>query len=175
MRKMNRTLPWIACLSVFLMSNAAIGGSTNLVCPSDANAGSNVEVILTIENSECRATTLRVMSSIVGNAGGTLAGIGIFGPVVVEPLVVVPAGTDTFCGCNAGTCQCDFPFVSCSTDADCQECGAFIPGTLDLPVTVEPALPSSLAGTVATVLLISEPEADSASAMSINECFVEVL
>lgn len=174
MRKSNRILQGIACASILVMWNAANGSASELICPASANANNNVAVTLTLENSGCAAEEFRIISSIVGNAGATLAGIGIFGPVVVEPVVIVPAGTGVNgCGCSLNSCQCDNN--SCTTDADCASCEAVTPGTLVLTVSVEPALPNSLGGTVATLLLVSEPAAGSDAAMSINSCFVEVL
>jgi hypothetical protein len=60
-------------------------------------------------------------------------------------------------------------------DADCEYCFATTPGTLNLAVDAGPPLQSSLIGTIATLVLVSEFEAANETKAEINECFVEVL
>jgi hypothetical protein len=160
-------------LAILFMANASMGQEASVSCPTEANSGSNVAVTMSFENWECSAVSVRVMSSIVGNADNTLGGIGVFGPIVVAPSVVVPAGTDGFCGCFSNSCDCSGN--SCTQDADCPFCEAGIPGTLTLPVNAEPALPASLEGTVATVLIMSESDVNDEVETEIAQCLVEVL
>lgn len=160
-------------LAILFMANTSMGQGASVSCPTEANSGSKVAVTMSFENWECSAVSVRVMSSIVGNADNTLGGIGVFGPIVVAS-VVVPAGTDVlFCGCDGGLCGCSGN--SCTQDADCPFCEADTPGTLDLPVNAEPALPASLGGTVATVLMMSESDVNDEVETDIAECLVEVL
>jgi hypothetical protein len=160
-------------LAILFLANASMGQQTSLSCPTQENSGDMVSVTMSFENSECSAVSVRVMSSIVGNADNSLGGIGVFGPIVVAPSVVIPAGTNPFCGCVSNFCNCSGN--SCSQDADCPYCEAGTPGTLTLIVDAEPALPASLDGTVATILMVSESDVDGEVETDIAECFVEVL
>jgi len=156
-----------------LIHQVALANGVSVSCPASAASGSNVTVEMSFENDECSAASVRVISSIVGNADNSLGGIGIHGPVVAEPMLIVPAGTDVFCGCVANQCQCGEG--ACSVDSDCSFCSAQTPGTLSALVDVEPVLPPTLDGTVATVLLLSEIEIGDSASTQVNECFVEVL
>jgi hypothetical protein len=160
------------------MASAAMAGDAELTCPAQGNAGESLMVNMSFENDECSAVNVRIMSSVVGNASDSLAGVGIFGPVVAIPVVVVPAGTNRFCVCNANQCECDWPGglpLSCSTDADCPSCSASTPGTQNAYFDTQIDLPQSLSGTVATQIFISEFESGTEVETEVNECFVEVL
>ena len=159
---------------LFLFCAGSSAAGEEFVCPAAANDGTNVSVQFIAENRQCSAQSVRVISSIVGNANNTLAGLGVYGPAVAESLLIVPAGTNPFCGCNAGTCACGGG--SCTVDGDCQFCSATTPGVLNTVISAEPALPAELTGTVATLIFLTESESPTGEVeMSVNECFVEVL
>lgn len=174
MNELNRCLVWLTCILIILFANAAIGGDTRLVCPAQATSGQTVTADMTFSNDECAAVTLRVISSIVGNSSGTLAGLSIFGPEVSLPMALVPAGTDVTCGCVDSLCECGEEGVSCTTDAECPFCNPTIPGTLNMSVDLI-ALPQSLVGTVATYILVTEFDSGTEVDTETSECFVEVL
>lgn len=144
-----------------------------LSCPLEASAGSTLTVDLSLRNSECSAVDVRILSGIAGNSGQTLAGIGVFGPVVAAPLVVVPAPTETFGGCVSGSCE--FSGASCTTDADCPFCYASSAGTQTLQLQAPPAIPASLVGTVGAHLLILEWSAGDKTDTEVDECLVNVV
>lgn len=179
MRRLKRCPLWIACASSLLLAAGESAGGdvgVDLICPQEAPAGQNVTVDMSFGNRECTAQTVRVLSGIVGNASDTLAGVGVFGPMVAEPALVVPVGTDVQCGCVDGQCACSFPPQSCKVDAECPNCSMATKGTLDRSVDVLPTLPASLAGKAATVIVITEEEDDIGEVDSkIRECFVDVL
>ena len=86
-------------------------------------------------------------------------------------------GSNVTCGCNTGTntCQCASG-VSCTTDSECPFCSTQTPGTTTTVVSVSPALPAALDGTVATVVFIEEiEEASGIVSSETSECFVDVL
>lgn len=172
--KKTLALPVAVATLLVLLSVGSASAGEEFICPAAANDGTNVTVQFIAENRECSAQSVRVISSIVGNANNTLAGLGVYGPAVAESLLIVPGGTNTFCGCNTGTCDCSGG--SCSVDGDCPFCSAQTPGVLNTTISTEPVLPSELTGTVATILFITEAEGPTgAVSMSVNECFVEVL
>ena len=177
MVQMNRSPRWFACVLFLLAASAADAGDVNLTCPAQADPGQSVTVSMSFSNTSCSAESVRVMSSIVGNASGTLAGVGIYGPEVAVPIAVVPAGTARYCGCVSNACECQFgpagP-LACSTDADCSLCVSFTPGVLELMVDTT-VIPPTLSGTVATHILISEFDSGTKIETEIDECFVEVL
>ncbi len=131
------------------------------ICPASANAGSQVQVQLRIENPEPSPLSARVLSTVVGNSGDNLAGIGVFGPFVAAAQVTIPAAI-----------VMDDP-----NDPYDDHYPPVDPGVENLVLNVPPALPSALSGTVATLLLLVEvdgPEGDSKLADA-AECLIEVL
>lgn len=125
--------------------------NASVVCPAQAPAGSQVQVQLRIENREPSALTARVLSSFVGNSGDNLAGIGVFGPRVAVPSVALPSGTP----------------------------GSYYdvePSVTNLEFNAAPAVPSALAGTVATLLIVLEVEKSdgNTSVADVTECLIEV-
>jgi hypothetical protein len=186
MRTFTNRLGCVAGLSVLLIpvvtgsqgsvvQDDGLDVDSHLTCPAEGVAGSTISVDLRLENFECRAVNVRVMSSILGNGDQTLAGLRVFGPVVAHALEVVPAATDIFFGgCVQGMCQA-FPPTSCTTDADCPDCTGTTPGVREISISAPPALPADLKGTVGTHLILTEWEAGATTETEINQCFVEVL
>ncbi len=176
-RCLQRTALRAAVLAMILMTHAAFAKDGELTCPASATSGGNVSVTVDFENDSCAAIDYRILTSIVGNGNDTLGGIGIYGPAVAEPTVIVPAGSGVaFCGCGEFTpniCSCSGN--SCSVDADCPFCTAVTPATLSVPVDVVPVLPTALTGTVATVIVINEANIAGEIDSQIYQCFVEVL
>lgn len=145
-----------ALLVALVLGLAATSAQANevnasAVCPAQASSGSQVQVQLKIENGEPSELGGRVLSSFVGNSGDNLAGIGVFGPRVAVPSVTLPAGT---------------PGGYYSID----------PSVTNLVFNAAPAVPSSLAGTVATLLIILEVQGSdgNASVADVTECLIEV-
>lgn len=169
-----RASTWLTFSLTLLVAGKAMAASAELTCPAQGNAGESLFVSMVLENQACAAANVRLMSSIVGNAADSLTGVGIFGPVVSVPVVVVPAGLNRSCGCSANVCSCNSS-LSCSTDGDCPRCRASTPGTQNAFFDTQLALPQSLSGTVATQILISEFDSGTAIETMVNDCFVEVL
>lgn len=142
-------------LAGFGLPSAAQAVYAMATCPASANAGSQVSVQLRIENPEPSPVSARVLSTVVGNSGDNLAGIGIFGPFVAVPQVTIPAATgDPY----------DYP-------------STFDPGVENRVLNVPPALPSALSGTVATLILFVEVEGPEGERQlsGAAECLIEVL
>ena len=100
MIELNRFLAGILLAAIVGFANSATGGEANVTCPTQVNTGQSVMVNLILTNGECfPASPVRIISSVVGNASDDLAGVGIFGPVVADT-VVVPAGSNRSCGCT---------------------------------------------------------------------------
>jgi hypothetical protein len=158
-----------------------------LICPAQANPGTMVTVDVRLENEECRALGVRLVSTVVGNPKHpwvvqTLSRLGVFGPVLVDGTISVPAATDNLPGtcdpegecsddfspcstdddCVSGTCQVyggtctgSGGTIWCITDADCV-CRGITPGILEISQAVPPVMPLSLADTVVTQLITAE-------------------
>lgn len=124
----------------------------SVTCGAQVTAGNQIEVQLEIENDKYSAIDARVLSSIVGNSGDNLAGIGVFGPFVAVASVSVPEAT----------------FDEFSFDD--------VPGVANLSFDALPAVPASLAGTVATLLIVVEVRepGGKSSVGDVTECLVEV-
>lgn len=144
----------------------------DVVCPLEQAANTTAIVTLIYENSSCFAVPVRTMSSIVGNSNQTLGGIGVFGPVVIDDRAVAAGTGQIFCGCSAGSCDCDF--ANCSSDAECSSCETAIPHILNVEKSAAPVLSLSLQGTVATYIFISEFESGEKTSTELNECLVDV-
>ena len=126
---------WLA-VAFLIAVHPAVGWAfdSDVTCPADVTSGAEITAFLRLENDECTQAEVRLISSIVGNADQTLGGIGIQGPTVVESAITVPAGIDNFPpGCFDVT-----------------------PGIFQDIVTISPAVPISLEGTVATLIVITE-------------------
>ena len=125
-----RPIEW---LSVFVLLCASVSAAdSTIVCPASATGGATVPIEVTIENEQCTAVNARVISSVVGNANGTLGGLGVYGPQVAASMLTVPVGSAPFCGCGQffpGFCDCNSN-QACTVDSDCDECGNQIPGEL---------------------------------------------
>ncbi len=166
---------WLAIASMALLMLLALPShaqelESTLTCPASEDAGQSVDAMMSYENEGCGSIQVRIISTIVGNGDDTLGGLGIYGPTIAEAVVVVPAGTDRFCGCDTGNCNCSGQ--ACTDDSDCPFCYAQEPGVANVPVEVAPPLPAALEGTVSTVILMSEYGAEKTK---INQCLVEVL
>lgn len=124
--------------------------NASAVCPAQVTSGNQIQVDLRIENGTTSVLDARVLTSIVGNSGDNLAGIGVFGPRVAVSSVTLPAGTiDVY-----------FPEASVTNRI----------------FDAVPAVPSSLAGTVATLLVVVEVReaGEKSSVADVAQCLVEV-
>ncbi|MFQ5418539.1 MAG: hypothetical protein ACE5FL_16045, partial [Myxococcota bacterium] len=127
---------------------------TELTCPAGAVAGDAMTLGARLENHECIALDVRLIASIVGVASPG-SGLRVFGPVVAEASVAVPAGTDDLPGtCDLATGSCDGSggTLFCFADADCQ-CVSTTPGITDVALVAPLSTPASLAGSVVTYLV----------------------
>lgn len=166
------------CLAAFaslwiINSTATAGGNVDLdaICPATANAGQAVTVTFTLKNKECTDQDVRLLSSVVGNADQTLGGLGLYGPVVADS-TTLPAATDLLPGtCTGSTCDGSTNFSYCMADADCV-CREVVPSTTSIPLATPPTLPSSLTGTVATLVFLAGPAGEETAEA---HCLVEVL
>src|SRR5262245_55854514 len=99
-----------------------------ITCPASAQVGENLGMNVHLQNDECAPATVRLITSIAGNANQSLGGLGVFGPLLAQE-VVVPAAT------------CSFPFTT---------------GVLDLVLDGPLAVPAAHVGTVELHVLLSE-------------------
>lgn len=149
---------------------ADLNVATELTCPAEAAPGATISVDLTLINNECRPLEVRVISGIVGNANNTVAGVGIFGPVVADPQILVGAATGMQPSCITNICDDGF-FAPCQIDNDCH-CFPTAPSTVNVSVVVPPVIPSSVLGTVVMYLLITEWEGGEET--EVDSCLVSV-
>jgi hypothetical protein len=206
MKVLRRSL-WLAATLLLVVRPAMACPDVDMSvdCPAEARASAMITADVHLENVQCSDANVRLVSSIAGNESESLGRIGIFGPEVVGDTIVVPAATDHFPGstckevgecsssdwidcftdddCPAGeTCYlsgyrlCTGSFRWCSTNADCV-CQEVTPGTSDLTVSIPPAIPASLTGTVAALVLLTEADFggdDDKDIQAVKHCLVDV-
>lgn len=147
---------------------------TRLTCPPSVLPGPDATVELLLSNWSCSAQDARVISTTVGNAkgAGTAGDLGLLGPVVADPQVSVPAGTNQAPGtCVSGFCQSFFsPLRSCATDSDC--CRSNTPGIANVEIALPYEIPTSFSGTVATQLITTQ--LDGQSEVDTDQCMIRV-
>ena len=145
----------IVALAVLLILFApvAVAGvfDVSATCPTTAQANQAVVATVTLTNRSCSPGTARLITGVVGNGNQTLGGLGVYGPVVANPVVAIPAAIDLF-------------------PPDCYDVTL---GSNTFSLTTAPTLPTSLVGTVATIIIVAEFDGDAQTA--ITECLVEVL
>lgn len=122
-------------------------------CPSNISVGQNVPATITLESFECFVTTARIITSVVGNSSDTFGGIGVFGPVVANPMVSVPAAVDS------NPPFCFFPNQT---------------GTTSFPILSVPTIDASLAGTVTSVIFAAEFSTGAGTKVVLDACLVQV-
>jgi hypothetical protein len=141
-------------------------------CAATAAQNSTLTMNVHLESRECSPLTVRLVTAIAGNANGTLAGVGVYGPVVANQ-VVIPAATDNGSTCNLSFHSCTFGGF-CNSNADCA-CQNVTPSVLDIPSqSAPPAIPSALVGSVEGHLLITEWQGTPGKATLVHQCLVEV-
>ncbi|MDH4230568.1 MAG: hypothetical protein OEW04_00890 [Nitrospirota bacterium] len=125
--------------------------AVQLACPVSVNVGQPLTVTVNLYNRDCYdpASVNRFMMSVIGNADGTLGGLGMFGPYnrwLSTPRVVPPA-----------------------------DCGTIMaPGTATpFNLTAIVAVPASLSGKMATVDI--EAVTNKGQTLGGGECVVNVL
>lgn len=79
--------------------------NVSLTCPASVTAGSNFNVTVNLTNEDCTAgvSVSRFSKMMVGNAGGTLSGLGVSGPVNSALAKTVPAANCTSWPIVSGT------------------------------------------------------------------------
>lgn len=71
-----------ACVLPVRPALAKLDTSLNVSCPATAAAGTTIDMNVDLANNEASTLSVRLITSIAGNANGTLGGIGIYGPLV---------------------------------------------------------------------------------------------
>ena len=142
-----RRLVVVATLLLASVASARDDISIEVDCPATAAPGATPALVANVENRSCDPLTVRLMSTVVGNAGGSLESISISGPEVVVASAVVPAATLGSSTCNFGACTNIPGFVRCDVDADCA-CADGDPGTAALPYDLADSIPLAVADTV---------------------------
>lgn len=143
-------------LSIFLI--AGIGNAfaddldIDLACPTTVKVGQPLTVTVYLSNDDCNSSVSvsRLMMGVGGNSGGTLGGLGIWGPYN-RPLSVtrtVPAATCDLSGTTPGTVP---PFQ----------------------LTIISSVPASLSGTMAMVMVAAITS--SGETLSAGECLVAIV
>lgn len=149
-----RALPLAFALGLLMLTaGSAHAGSSfgiDVDCPETVSVGQNVAATVTLESSECFITTARIITSIIGNGSDTVGGLGVFGPVVADPHVSIPAATDL------SPPYCDWTS----------------PGSTTNPMLTAPTVDASLSGTVISVLFMVEFEGG--LSVVVDQCLVEV-
>jgi hypothetical protein len=157
MKELRRCL-WLAATLMAAVGPAMadLDVAMQLDCPAEATAGSTITTNLHLENRECSVSSVRVISSIAGSADQSLGGFGIFGPVVADPMISVPAATEIIPGNGCWPLN-------------------ITPGVNDVAVLTPPAIPGSLVGTVATFVLIAEWDDGVSEETEVAQCLVNIL
>jgi len=72
----------IAALMISMPTASFAGIIVNVKCPASVKVGTALNVTATVENDDCNAAVSigRGMTSLMGNSGGTLGNMGIWGP-----------------------------------------------------------------------------------------------
>jgi hypothetical protein len=180
-----RELAFAACVAVLIPASllasipaiAVLHVGTQVSCQTQANPGGMVSVDVRLENAECVALDVRIISTVVGNSDQTMNELGVFGPVLAGGAAIsVPAARDRTPGyCDPNTNRCGgwggTGDLDCSTDADCF-CRLFTPAVLNISQAVPPALPASLEDTVVTQLITVEW--DGGTKMHVEKCLIEL-
>ncbi|HKA15429.1 MAG TPA: hypothetical protein VKH41_10470 [Myxococcota bacterium] len=167
----------VSCAHLVFAANLAAAADlrtkTSLACATTAAQGSTLTMNVHLESRECAPLTVRLVTAIAGNANGTLAGVGVYGPVVANQ-VIIPAATDNGATCNLTYHFCNSYGGTCNSNADCA-CLNVTPSSLDLPSqSAPPAVPAALVGTVEGHLLITEWQGTPGKATRVDQCLVEV-
>jgi len=169
-------LVWCASSLLAGSATAGLDVSASVSCPDTASADSTITMDVVLENHECTsAVTVRLVTAIAGNANGTLAGVGVYGPVLANPGVTVPAATPGTCNTSLHQCSGPYPYY-CNVDADCG-CFTATPGTLLVNAQLAPpAVPAAHVGTVEAHLLVTEWEGTPTLGTTtlVDQCLVEV-
>ena len=137
----------IVAVLLLMVGSASAGPDvkTRLSCPPQSIPGDVVTMDVHLQNWDCSPHNVRLMTAVVGNAGRSVGGVGVFGPEVSAQVTVPAASCQTF----------------------------YTPGTLDIPaMPAYPAVHPFLAGTVATHLVISEW--DGGLKTKIDQCRIPV-
>jgi len=174
---------------------ALAGSETSIQCVPSSNSdsipnrkvGQAMAVRLQVSNDSCAAGLDygKIAVGIIGNGGDTLANLGIFGPFKRPQSGTAPVASCTPMG------ECSDPPVNmydpCSFDSDCDDVGGDgvcdvyysqvdTPGVATEIVHVTDAMPASLAGTVATVVLSADlDDGDGSPTETIARCKVNVV
>ncbi len=158
---------------VFLPSLTAEAESVSidLNCPDTALPGSTPEISVVVENRFCSPQTVRLLSSVVGNANGTVEGVGIVGPHVAVASSVLPAATDLTSTCTNGSCSGINGFRPCTTSLDCV-CARVSPGTATIQFDLETPIPAVFADSVIQQYTFLDIPGSAFSESS--SCYVEV-
>jgi hypothetical protein len=136
-----------AALLLWLPSaSAKVDVHTRLGCPVETPRGHPGPLNVRLENGECSAYTVRLLSSFSANTSQTASGVSVWGPVHMFE-TVVPAG-------------------------DCQ---TLTPTIVEFsPLLAYPPVPDSLFGAVTTFVVIAEWTGGARSKTETQQCLIPV-
>jgi len=83
-------------VSAAAASSAKVDVHTTLACPPEVLPRQLAELSVTLENRECSARSVRILSSIAANTGQTAGSSSVLGPVFMWETVVPAANCQTF-------------------------------------------------------------------------------
>jgi hypothetical protein len=150
---------------------AALQVETQVTCQTQSHPAAMVTVDVRLENTECVALDVRIISTVVGNTDQTMNELGVFGPVLASATTVPAAWDQTPGTCDPGTLTCGASGVGCNTDADCF-CKLVTPTTTQFSLEIPLALPASLENTIVTQLITVEW--DGGTPTHVEKCMIEL-
>lgn len=148
----------VALVSALLLAPAQGGIDARISCPRNVEAGEVIQVGVQLENEFCSSVSVRLLSTLVGNADEMTGSVRVVGPSIAERSVDLEAATDLLPGtCMSGVCATvgPGPFVPCARDADCT-CRVVTPTLLDVSIATPESVPTELDGKVAMLSIASE-------------------
>lgn len=87
---MTQKLSILVVLAACMLATPALALDVDLAvqCPPSGIAGSRINAGVSLVNGEPTPLSVRLVSSIAGNANGTLGGVGIYGPLISDERTV---------------------------------------------------------------------------------------
>lgn len=136
-------------LTILLFAGNAFALNLVVTCPASVTVGNPVNLTVKVYNYDCASSVSfsRVMKGLVGNAGGTMGGAGIWGPYAAS------VGTKNLAAAN------------CST-----------PPPIPTQVTLWPSIISAAPASLANTMAMAYVEIISATGESLGggSCMVEI-
>ncbi len=152
------------CALVWTLGLAGVavaeGIDLGLSCPDQVRPGGPILLRVRLTNPECRPLSVRLISSLVGNAasggdGEPTGTIGILGPKVAGTVTVPPATDTEPAYCDQGVCF--GTFLSCFRDEECRcRPGGITPGEATFDVPAADPFPASFAAIQARQFVVAD-------------------